>query len=56
MSLVHRLVETICASGASPNQLDDDASPMHIVVGLHVANVKQLTKILLQYGGDPNVE
>ena len=51
-----RLVETICASGASPNQIEEGASPMHIVVGLRRKNVKQLTNILLQYGGDPNVE
>ena len=51
-----RLVETICASGASPNQIEEGASPMHIVVGLKRKNVKQLTNILLQYGGDPNVE
>ena len=30
-----KLVETICVSGASPNSLEDGASAMHIVVGMH---------------------
>jgi len=49
-------VETICVSGASPNSLEDGASAMHIVVSMHISNALKLTKVLLQDGGDPNVE